>query len=37
MLLETLILSHHGKMEYGSPVKPIIPEAFMLNYIDNMD
>ncbi len=37
MLLETLILSHHGKKEYGSPVEPVVPEAFMLNYIDMID
>lgn len=37
MLLNTLILSHHGKKEYGSPVEPVVPEAFTLNYIDMMD
>ena len=37
MLLETLILSHHGKKEYGSPIEPVIPEAYMLNYIDMID
>lgn len=37
MLLRHMILSHHGEYEYGSPVLPMIPEAEMLSYIDNMD
>ena len=36
-LLMHLILSHHGKREYGSPVLPAIPEAFALHHIDNLD
>ncbi|MEP2775484.1 MAG: HD domain-containing protein [Luteolibacter sp.] len=32
-----LIGSHHGQMEYGSPVLPKTPEAFALHYIDNLD
>ena len=32
-----MILSHHGKNEYGSPVLPQIREAEMLHMIDNMD
>lgn len=36
-LLRHMILSHHGKLEYGSPVLPLIPEAEILSYIDNMD
>ena len=32
-----MILSHHGEMEFGSPVVPKIPEAFLLHHIDNMD
>jgi 3'-5' exoribonuclease len=31
------ILSHHGKLEYGSPKIPMIPEALMLNFLDDMD
>jgi 3'-5' exoribonuclease len=31
-----LVLSHHGQLEFGSPVKPAIPEAFALAYIDNL-
>ncbi len=36
-LLRHMILSHHGQYEYGSPVLPMLAEAEMLNYIDNMD
>ncbi|MDR1534984.1 MAG: HD domain-containing protein [Planctomycetota bacterium] len=37
MLLQHLILSHHGRFEYGSPVLPKIPEAFALHNLDNLD
>lgn len=36
-LLRHMILSHHGEYEYGSPVLPLLPEAEMLHYIDNID
>ncbi|MGA7341158.1 MAG: HD domain-containing protein [Terracidiphilus sp.] len=32
-----LILSHHGKLEFGSPKLPMIPEALALNFIDDLD
>jgi 3'-5' exoribonuclease len=32
-----LIASHHGEMEYGSPVTPRTPEAWLLHHIDNID
>jgi 3'-5' exoribonuclease len=32
-----LIGSHHGQLEFGSPVLPRTPEAFALHYIDNLD
>lgn len=32
-----LILSHHGKLEFGSPKLPMIPEAIMLHYLDDLD
>lgn len=32
-----LILSHHGELEFGSPVVPKTPEAIALHYIDNLD
>lgn len=31
------ILAHHGKLEFGSPKLPMIPEALMLNMLDDMD
>ncbi|NOZ22271.1 MAG: HD domain-containing protein [Planctomycetes bacterium] len=37
MLLQHMILSHHGEFEYGSPKLPVIAEAIALHYIDNMD
>lgn len=30
------ILAHHGELEYGSPVMPCIPEAQIINYVDNI-
>ncbi|MDR3210988.1 MAG: HD domain-containing protein [Planctomycetota bacterium] len=36
-LVQHLILSHHGRLEYGSPVLPKIPEAFVLHHLDNLD
>ncbi|MFH1614694.1 MAG: HD domain-containing protein [Planctomycetota bacterium] len=35
--LEHIILSHHGAYEFGSPKLPATLEAFMVNYIDNLD
>ncbi len=32
-----MILSHHGKLEFGSPKLPMIPEALVLNFIDDLD
>jgi len=32
-----IILSHHGKFEFGSPKLPATPEAFMVYYIDDLD
>ena len=36
-LVMHVILSHHGKLEFGSPKLPMIPEALMLNFLDDMD
>lgn len=36
-LLEHLILSHHGQLEFGSPKVPLFPEALLLHYLDDMD
>jgi 3'-5' exoribonuclease len=37
MLLEHIVLSHHGKNEFGSPVLPQIREAEIVSFIDNID
>lgn len=37
MLLEHLILSHQGQLEWGSPRRPKMPEALVLHYIDDLD
>lgn len=35
--LKHMILSHHGKLEYGSPKEPMTIEAYVLSQIDEMD
>jgi len=35
--LKHLILSHHGKLEYGSPKKPHTLEAELVHHLDHMD
>ncbi|MFF2755736.1 3'-5' exoribonuclease YhaM [Psychrobacillus sp. NPDC058041] len=37
MLLQHMVLSHHGKEEWGSPKRPMVREAEILHYIDNID
>ena len=37
LALEHLILSHQGRLEFGSPVTPMTPEAFVLHAIDDLD
>ena len=37
ILLEHMLLSHHGESEYGSPKPPMFPEAEALHWIDMMD
>ena len=37
MLLQHMVLSHHGKEEWGSPKRPMLMEAEVLHYIDNID
>lgn len=32
-----LIASHHGELQFGSPVEPKTPEAIALNAVDNLD
>ncbi len=36
-LLSHIILSHHGKMEFGSPVVPMTKEAVLVSMIDDLD
>lgn len=35
--IQHLILSHHGKLEFGSPTVPMTPEALVLSYLDDLD
>ena len=35
--LQHLVLSHHGRQEFGSPVVPMTAEAILLSFIDDMD
>ncbi len=37
LALEHLVLSHQGRLEFGSPVAPMTPEAFVLSAIDDLD
>lgn len=37
MLLQHMILTHHYEPEYGSPKKPMIPEAELLHHLDVID
>ena len=37
LLLKHLVLAHHGKLEYGSPVRPQLLEAEVLHHIDLLD
>ena len=32
-----LIASHHGELQFGSPVYPKTPEAIVLHHVDNID
>ena len=36
-LVEHMIVSHHGKYEFGSPKLPQFAEALLLHYLDDMD
>ena len=37
ILLQHMVLSHHGQHEFGSPVLPLTKEAEVLCFIDNLD
>jgi 3'-5' exoribonuclease len=32
-----IVLSHHGRLEFGSPVLPKTPEALLVHYLDDLD
>lgn len=36
-MVQHILLSHHGELNFGSPVVPMCPEAFALHMIDNLD
>jgi 3'-5' exoribonuclease len=35
--LKHMIVSHHGRLEYGSPKVPMTPEAIALHFLDDLD
>lgn len=37
IMLEHMIISHHYEAEFGSPRKPLFPEAELLHYLDMLD
>jgi len=36
-LVEHMIISHHGELEFGSPKVPAFAEALLLHFLDNLD
>jgi 3'-5' exoribonuclease len=37
ILIEHMIVSHHGELEFGSPKTPMFLEALLLHHLDNLD
>ena len=37
LLVEHMVLSHHGRLDFGSPKVPMIPEALLLHSLDDLD
>lgn len=37
VLLEHMVLSHHGNKEFGSPILPLTREAVILHFVDDLD
>lgn len=35
--LQHIVLSHHGRYEFGSPKLPAMPEAIAVHHLDNLD
>jgi 3'-5' exoribonuclease len=36
-VVQHMLISHHGEYEFGSPKLPMIPEALVFHYLDDMD
>lgn len=36
-LVEHMIVSHHGELDFGSPKVPLFAEALLLHHLDNLD
>lgn len=36
-LLKHCLAAHHGKLEWGSPIQPSVPEAYLVHIVDNLD
>jgi 3'-5' exoribonuclease len=36
-VVQHLLISHHGQYEFGSPKLPMIREAMVFHYLDDMD
>jgi 3'-5' exoribonuclease len=37
LLLQHIVLSHHGKPEFGSPIMPLTKEALLVSMVDDLD
>jgi 3'-5' exoribonuclease len=37
MKLRHIVLAHHGRKEWGSPVEPMTPEALLVHHADDLD
>lgn len=37
VLVEHMVISHHGTLEFGSPKVPLFAEALLLHHLDNLD
>ncbi|MCK4872315.1 MAG: HD domain-containing protein [Phycisphaerales bacterium] len=37
MVLQHIVLSHHGELQYGAAKKPATPEAILVAYLDDLD
>jgi len=37
LLIQHIVLSHHGQYQFGSPKLPAIPEAAAIHHLDNLD